>query len=145
MKEMSTLGFSTKSSEEIGEKEEMIKERISGALKNRFKPEFLNRVDEVIIFHSLTPADLEKIVEIQLARVGERLKQKNISMEVSKAVKEVLTKKGYDFKYGARPLKRVIQQMILDELAKRIVEGKLKSNSSVLIDAQNGTILVKSK
>lgn len=145
MREISSLGFSGKAQDEVQEKEDIIKERIMGALKSRFKPEFINRIDEITIFHSLTPKDIGQIVEIQLKRVRDRLLEKNIKMEVSDAVKQLLIQKGYDFKFGARPLKRAIQAMILDELARRIVEGKVQPNSDILVDTLNGGILVKNK
>jgi len=143
IKEISNLGFSSQVVDEGQEKEELNRNRIMASLKNRFKPEFLNRVDEIITFRPLKPDQLRKIVEIQLKKVAERLLEKNIKMEVSDKAKDILIEKGYDLNYGARPLKRVIQQLILDELAKKIIEGKIKSK--VIIDGSEGTILLKNR
>lgn len=111
------------------------------SLKERFKPEFLNRVDEVIIFHPLSKQMIEKIVGLQLQIVENRLAAKDIRLKVSAAVKAYLTQKGYDPLYGARPLKRVIQNDILDELALQIIEGKITSGGKVKIDLENGKII----
>ncbi len=143
LKEISSLGFSTAPDGEREEKEENVKERIMNSLKTRFKPEFLNRVDEIIVFHSLSLKELAQIVELQLKIVAERLLEKNIKMEVSPSAKNILVEKGYDQTYGARPLKRAIQQLILDELAKKIIEGKVKNR--IIVDAVNGNILLKNK
>lgn len=145
IKEVSNIGFAAASIDERQEKEDQIKERINLSLKTRFRPEFLNRIDEIIVFHSLVPDDLRHIVELQLNKIAQRLMDKNIKMEVTSVAKNILIEKGYDLNFGARPLKRIIQQMILDQLAKRIIEGKIKYNSKVTIDAANGNILLKNR
>jgi ATP-dependent Clp protease ATP-binding subunit ClpB len=96
--------------------------------------EFLNRIDEIVLFESLTPAALEKIVDLELLKVEKRLGNKNISVKVSPKIKKMLAAKGYDITYGARPLKRIIQTMILDELATEIIAGKIKDGDKVKID-----------
>lgn len=111
-----------------------MKEKIDKILKSHFKLEFLNRIDEIVLFESLLPESLEKIVELELAKVEKRLGHKNISVKVSAKVKQLLADKGYDITYGARPLKRIIQTMILDELALEIIEGKIKEGDKVRID-----------
>ncbi len=114
--------------------EEDIKQKILTALKENFKPEFLNRLDEIIIFHPITTAMLRQIVDLQLAQIEKRLAEKNIKIKLTPAAKEYLSKKGYDPAYGARPLKRVIQTEIMNQLAMLIIENKLKEENKVKID-----------
>lgn len=111
-----------------------MKEKIDKILKANFKLEFLNRIDEIVLFRSLAPEDLERIVDLELAKVEKRLSNKNISVRISPRVKKLLAEKGYDITYGARPLKRIIQTMILDELALEIIEDKIKEGDKVKID-----------
>jgi len=111
-----------------------MKEKIDKILRNHFKLEFLNRIDETVLFRSLTPEALEKIVELELAKVEKRLGNKNITLKISQKIKKILAERGYDITYGARPLKRVIQTMILDELAMEIIEGKIKEGDKVKIE-----------
>jgi len=111
-----------------------MKEKIDKILKNHFKLEFLNRIDEIVLFHSLTPLALEKIVTLELTKVEKRLNNKNILVKVHPQVKKLLAEKGYDVTYGARPLKRIIQTMILDELALEIIEGKIKEGDKIKIE-----------
>jgi len=111
-----------------------MKEKIDKILKENFKLEFLNRIDEIVVFKSLDKEALEKIVDLELDRVEKRLTNKEISLKISPKVKRMLAEKGYDITFGARPLKRIIQNMILDELALEIIEGKIKGGDDVLID-----------
>lgn len=131
-----SIGFGGGQNEEqkIKLREEEMKERIDGILKDYFKLEFLNRIDEIVIFKNLTKDSLEKIVELELNKVEKRLKNKNISVKISAKVKKYLSEKGYDPSFGARPLKRVIQNMLLDELALNIVEGKVQDGDKLTID-----------
>lgn len=144
IKKITRLGFVSETHSRHQEREEEIHSKIMEALKDRFKPEFLNRIDEIIIFHSLKPEHLKLIVDIQLNRVVNRvLSQKQIYLEFSSSVKEFLAKEGYNPSYGARPLKRVIQKFILDELAKLIVENKIKEGDKVFVDIKNNKIKFK--
>ncbi len=111
-----------------------MKEKIDKILRDHFKLEFLNRIDEIVVFRSLTPEALEKIVDLELLKVEKRLGYKNIAIKISPKVKKHLAEKGFDPTYGARPLKRIIQTMILDELALEIIEGKVKEGDKVKID-----------
>jgi len=131
-----SIGFSDASDQKQATKmrTEEMKEKIDKILKNHFKLEFLNRIDEIVLFQSLTPEALEKIVDLELRKVEKRLSNKNIAVKVSPKVKKLLADKGYDITYGARPLKRIIQNMILDELALEIIEGKIKEGDKVKID-----------
>jgi ATP-dependent Clp protease ATP-binding subunit ClpA len=119
-----------------------MKERVLESLRQSFKPEFLNRIDETIVFNSLSREDLAKIVELQLEQVQKRLALKRIKIKVTKEAKKVLAAKGFDPNYGARPLKRVIQQLILDKIARSIIEGKISEGDSVTIDEKAGEIMV---
>ena len=113
---------------------------VMDALRAHFRPEFLNRVDEIIIFDRLTEDDLKQIVEIQLGRLTKRLEQQKITLDLSDSAKELIARKGYDPVYGARPLKRAIQKEILDPLSIDILEGKVHEGETVHVDAKNGTL-----
>ena len=111
-----------------------MKEKIDKILKDHFKLEFLNRIDEVIIFKSLDKEVLSKIVDLELEKVEKRLKNKEINLKIALKVKKMLAEKSFDTTFGARPLKRMIQTLILDELAIEMIEGKIKEGDKVLID-----------
>jgi len=113
---------------------------VMDALRAHFRPEFLNRVDEIIIFDRLTEDDLKQIVEIQLGRLTKRLEQQKITLDLSDSAKELIAREGYDPVYGARPLKRAIQKEILDPLSIDILEGKVHEGETVHVDAKNGTL-----
>ncbi|HYR21402.1 MAG TPA: ATP-dependent chaperone ClpB [Chthoniobacterales bacterium] len=113
---------------------------VMDALRAHFRPEFLNRVDEIIIFDRLSEDDLKKIVEIQLRRLSKRLEQQKITLELSDSAKALLAREGYDPVYGARPLRRTIQKEILDPLSIDILEGKIREGQTVKVDAKNGAL-----
>lgn len=137
------LGFDGEKSKSKEIKESEMRDKVLIELRNNFKPEFLNRLDEIIIFHPLSKKMLEKIVELQVEIVKERLNKKDIELSVSGEAKKYLTQKGFDPIYGARPLKRVIQNEILDELALLIIEGKVKNGNKVKVDFKNGKIVIE--
>jgi ATP-dependent Clp protease ATP-binding subunit ClpB len=110
--------------------------RLMEALRAHFKPEFLNRVDEIVIFHQLQRAHIDRIVEIQLGRVRRLLAQRRVTLELTDEAKRLLAEKGYDPHYGARPLKRVIQRMLQDPLALKILEGEFPEGTKVEADAR---------
>jgi ATP-dependent Clp protease ATP-binding subunit ClpB len=112
------------------------------ALRNHFRPEFLNRVDEIIIFDRLTEDELTKIVDIQLARVLRRLQQQGLKLTLKDSAKHLLAKEGYDPVYGARPLKRVIQKEIETTLGRQLLEGKIRDGQTVVVayDAKRGQL-----
>lgn len=119
-----------------------IEKRINQALKNNFRPEFLNRIDEKIFFRRLQKEDIHKIVDIQLAILQKRLQDKNITLEVSPKVKDLLGERGYDPVYGARPLKRTVQKYIQDLLALKILQGEIKEKDQVKVNlSKNGEIV----
>src|SRR5216110_541584 len=113
---------------------------VMDALRAHFRPEFLNRVDEIIIFDRLTEHDLKKIVEIQLSRLTKRLEQQKITLKLCDSAKALLAREGYDPVYGARPLRRAIQKEILDPLSIEILEGKVRESQTVYVDAKNGAL-----
>src|SRR5881296_65071 len=113
---------------------------VMDALRAHFRPEFLNRVDEIIIFDRLTEDDLKKIVEIQLNRLSKRLEQQKITLDLSDSAKELLAREGYDPVYGARPLRRTIQKEILDPLSIDILEGKVREGQTVHVNAKDGVL-----
>ncbi len=119
--------------------------QVMASLREHFRPEFLNRVDEIIIFQSLGRAELERIVEIQLERVRNRLAERRITLELTPTALELLTNEGYDPVYGARPLKRAIQHLILDQLAMALLEGDFGDGSHIIADSQDGQLIFRHK
>ena len=117
-----------------------VREQVTEALKAHFRPEFLNRIDEIIVFHPLEMSHLKQIVEIQLRRLEQRLAEKRISLKLTEAAKELLAREGFDPVYGARPLKRTIQRAVLDPLALKVLEGEFKPGDTVVVDAVNGRL-----
>jgi ATP-dependent Clp protease ATP-binding subunit ClpB len=118
-----------------GEEYRRMKEAVLDELRRAFRPEFLNRLDEIIVFHSLSEEQLKQIVEIQLGTLRARLEERHITLELTDAAKTRLVRTGYDPNYGARPLKRAIQREIETPLAKRIVAGEIHEGETILVDA----------
>jgi ATP-dependent Clp protease ATP-binding subunit ClpB len=118
---------------------------VMDALRQHFRPEFLNRIDEVIIFDRLGEEELKKIVEIQLSRLTRRLEQQKIVLDLSDRAKAFIAREGFDPVYGARPLKRAIQKEILDPLSLEILEGKIREGQTIHVDAKNGTLEFKAQ
>jgi ATP-dependent Clp protease ATP-binding subunit ClpB len=120
---------------DLGEKDyEEMRRRVMEAVKTHFKPEFLNRIDELIIFHGLALEQIKAIVEIQVKKLEQRLLERQIQLKMTEKAKEWLAKEGFDPAYGARPLKRVIQKGIQDKLAMKLLEGKFKEGSTITAD-----------
>jgi ATP-dependent Clp protease ATP-binding subunit ClpB len=143
-----SIGFADGSDEKEATRwrEDDMKEKIDQILKDNFKLEFLNRIDEIVIFKSLTRETLAAIVDLELEKVAKRLVDKNIKIKIAAKVKSLLAEKGYDITFGARPLKRIIQTMILDELALNIIEGKIKEGDNITIDLGiKNEVLIKVK
>jgi ATP-dependent Clp protease ATP-binding subunit ClpB len=109
-------------------------------LKAFFRPEFLNRVDEIVIFNPLTKKLLARIVDIQVDRMKKYIREKNIDLRLTEKAKEYFAEIGFDPIYGARPLKRVLQKMILNDLAKRILEGSFREGDTVNVEVENGEV-----
>lgn len=119
-----------------------MKDKLDNILKNHFKLEFLNRIDEIVIFKSLSKEAINNIVDLELQKVGRRLALKGIKFKVTTKVKKHIADKGYDITFGARPLKRVIQNQVLDELALEIIEGKIKEGSIITAELEAGQRVV---
>jgi len=142
VKEMSELGFQIYEGEEKTKiNTEEMKKKIRNSLKENFKPEFLNRIDEIIIFDSLTKEDISAIADLQMELVKKRLISRGIHLELDKTAKDYLVKNGYSSEYGARELKRLIQKSILDPLAQKIVAGEIKSGEKIIIKAKGEEIV----
>jgi len=128
--------------QELADNYTVLREKVFDALKRTMRPEFLNRIDEIIIFRPLTLEHVKEIVDILLVDLKKRLKERNIEFEMSDSVKEFLAREGYDPAYGARPLKRTIQRYIETPLANEIIEGKIKEGK-VVAELENGNIVFK--
>jgi len=139
-----TIGFTSHSDEAKGQQQshERMKEKLLGELKKAFRPEFLNRVDGVVVFHSLTKEQIRQIVDLMLATVDQQLSEKNIKLEVTEAAKDFLGEKGYDEVFGARPLRRVIQNMVEDKLSEDLLRGKFQSGDTIVVDLEGEEIVV---
>ena len=142
---MEKFGFALSADEKqenLRQAEEM-KEKIRQALEQRFRPEFLNRLDEIVVFNSLSTDDLKKIADIQIGFLEKRLAKKEIEIKATPEVLSFLVREGYDAHYGARPLKRLIQAKILNSLAEQIVGGRIKSGDVVLIKAKGNELVIE--
>ncbi|MCB0110472.1 MAG: AAA family ATPase, partial [Caldilineaceae bacterium] len=115
--------------------DEEVEKRVRQVLREHFRPEFLNRLDEIVVFHALHKEQLKAIIEIQLGHLRKLLKERNITLELTEKAKELLVQEGYDPAFGARPLKRVLQHRIADPLAVQILEGKIFNGEHLLVDA----------
>jgi ATP-dependent Clp protease ATP-binding subunit ClpB len=141
-----SLGFREESSEaDEGLSEKEIEEKVLASLRETFKPEFLNRLDEIVIFRPLSREMLRSIADLQFEKVKGRLAEKGIFVEITPAAKTYLIREGYDPSYGARPLKRIIQSRILDRLAMEVLEGKVREGDSVAIGVKGGEIVFAKK
>ncbi|MCD6550284.1 ATP-dependent chaperone ClpB [bacterium] len=141
IREMAPIGFVSRAKKEQQQK---VKEKIMEALKRHFRPEFLNRIDEIIIFNYLGKEEIKKIVDLELKKVEKRLAKKNLRIKVSKEAKELLAEKGFDPDLGARPLKRVIQQLIVDPLSLKIVSGEIKEGDIIYVEVKDSKIVLLS-
>jgi ATP-dependent Clp protease ATP-binding subunit ClpC len=131
MRKNMVMGFGVKSDEHSYEQ---MKEKMMGEAKRVFKPEFLNRLDDIIVFHSLTRDDLTKIVDIEVAKVHTRLKPREITFRLTPEATSFLIEKGYDPQYGARPLRRAVERYLEDPMAEEILRGTIKNSDFVVVD-----------
>jgi ATP-dependent Clp protease ATP-binding subunit ClpB len=120
--------------------DERIRERIEEILATTFKPEFLNRIDDTVIFHRLSRSDLSRIVDLQVDQLAGRVREKGIEIELSDEARTLLGNLGYDPTYGARPLKRVIQKQLVDRLALALLEGDFREGDTVAVEAEEGEL-----
>ncbi|MFC2026372.1 ATP-dependent Clp protease ATP-binding subunit [Chloroflexota bacterium] len=143
----SAIGFVSRSDEAKSQQGsyERMKEKLLGEVKKAFRPEFLNRIDATIVFHPLTKEQIREIVDLIMVLVTKQLDEKGIKLEVTEAAKDFLGKKGYDEVYGARPLRRVIQDMVEDKISEDLLRGKFRSGDTVVIDLEDEEIIVRSE
>ena len=139
------LGFETGKEDEEKKQYEETKKQVMGELKKTFRPEFINRIDEIIVFHKLTEKEIDKIIELMLEETKKRLKAEGIEITIDKSVKELIAKKGTDTTYGARPLRRAIQSFLEDKLAEEILDGNLKAGIKANVSAKEEEIIVKAR
>ncbi|HEX2025241.1 MAG TPA: ATP-dependent Clp protease ATP-binding subunit, partial [Actinomycetota bacterium] len=134
-----TLGFSPGGNEEVTY--EKMKDRVMDELKRSFRPEFLNRIDEIIVFHSLSRENVKSIVDLMIRRVEDQLKAKDVDIELTDAAKDVLAEKGYDPALGARPLRRTIQRMVEDQLSEKLLYKEFNAGQTIIVDARDGELV----
>ena len=138
------LGFANdKSTENEKQEYENIKKEVLAELKKQFRPEFINRIDDIIVFHKLNNEDINKIMEIMLKQVQKRLELQNYKVEIDDSAKELIAKKGVDNNYGARPLRRSIQNMLEDKIAEAILDGIIKPGKKAIATAKDDEIIIK--
>lgn len=142
-KRRGAIGFAH-ADEESSLNEEQMKQGLMERLRDQFRPEFLNRIDETVIFHALRREHLTDIVRLQTQAVIKRLQEKRIHLTFSPEAETLLADKGYDPQFGARPLKRTIQELVLDDLALKIVDGTVQEGARVQIDVEDGAIIIRS-
>jgi ATP-dependent Clp protease ATP-binding subunit ClpB len=121
----------------------VIRERVERILRETFKPEFLNRLDETVIFHRLSREDIGRIVELQVEQLAGRLAERGVAIELTDDARTLLGNLGYDPTYGARPLKRVIQKRLVDRLALALLEGEIGEGQRVRVDAEDGELVFR--
>ena len=139
-----SIGFAARSDEAKTQQEayERMKEKLLGEVKKAFRPEFLNRIDGTVVFHPLTREHIRKIVDLMLATVTQQLAEKEVKLEVTDAAKDFLGEKGYDEVFGARPLRRVIQDMVEDKLSESLLRGKFQPGDTAVVDLEGEEITV---
>lgn len=133
------IGFRVTEDEEASYQD--MKKKVMDELRRTFRPEFLNRIDEVIVFHALQKDDIKKIVDIMLREVKDQLRERDIELSITDAAKDVLAEEGFDPDFGARPLRRAIQRLIENPLSEELLRGKFSEGDTVRVDAENGTIV----
>jgi ATP-dependent Clp protease ATP-binding subunit ClpA len=133
--------FNTVKSDAEERDEDAVRRGYMAALREHFRPEFLNRIDEVVIFHALDRDDLRKIVDIQVAQLTKRLAERGITLTMTEAAENYIALRGYDPVFGARPLKRTIQKRVLDPLALKVLEGAFRDGDHVIVDLKQGELV----
>jgi ATP-dependent Clp protease ATP-binding subunit ClpC len=140
LRRQTTMGFAA--TKPLGEHEfEAMRDRLLEEAKKVFKPEFINRLDDIIVFHQLTKADLMQIVELEVAKVLRRVKAKEVHIELEQSAKEFLIEKGYDPQYGARPMRRAVERYLEDPFAEELLRGNVKGGDVVHVGVNNGRLV----
>ena len=140
------LGFKTETADEqkkLEQLHERMKKTIQDEMKKVFKPEFLNRIDHIVVFRALSQVDIRKIVNLQLANLASRLQEKAIVLRFTTKLKNLLVSKGYDAEQGARPMRRAIQSLVEDKLATQILDGSIVASSEVVVSASGEEVTTK--
>jgi ATP-dependent Clp protease ATP-binding subunit ClpC len=140
IKKQSAIGF-TPSAGSAESSYELMREKLKAEAKTTFKPEFLNRLDDVIVFHTLSKIDLTQILHLEIAKLSSRLEARNLRIQPDTSAIEFLIQKGYDPAYGARPMRRAVEQYIEDPLAEELIKGKIAPNETVTITVKNNMIV----
>ena len=126
---------------DLAEQPDLLRKRVMDALRGQFRPEFLNRIDEIVIFKNLVTEQLMEIVDKETAILAKRLAERKIALELTPNAKALIAKEGFDAAYGARPIKRTIQRLVLDPLAQKVLMGEFKEGDTAMVDAQDGKIV----
>ena len=136
-----TSNLGSREIQEVSDDEKQVREAVTQVLREHFKPEFLNRIDDIVIFHRLSREQISQIVDVQLERLRQMLHERNISIVLDDSAKELLAREGYDPNYGARPLKRAIQTLIQNPLAMKLLQGDIQPGQTVTVSAQDGELV----
>jgi ATP-dependent Clp protease ATP-binding subunit ClpB len=131
-----TSNLGSRDIQALGDDEKQAREAVLQVLRDHFKPEFLNRIDDIVIFHQLSREQIVKIIDVQLERLRLMLAERNITLELATSARELLAREGYDPNYGARPLKRAIQTLIQNPLAVKLLRGEIASGQSIQVSAE---------
>lgn len=145
IRKQKTLGFAVNETDLVKSEYEKMKENVMGELRRTFRPEFLNRIDDIIVFHALEREHIGQIVDLMLKDLRKRLKDLNIDLNISDKAKEYIADKGFDVQFGARPLKRAIQKMVEDQLSEELLKGTIKTGNEILVDVSDNNIVIKPK
>jgi len=147
IKKQNTFGFGMAIEKDKQEQDEYkrMKEGVMTELKKNFKPEFLNRIDDIIVFHSLTQKDIEKIVHLMTKSLEKRLLERGITISLDEQAMKIITQEGYDLEFGARPLKRAIQKLLEDPIAEMMLRGDIKEEQSLVITGDGEKLKIESK
>jgi ATP-dependent Clp protease ATP-binding subunit ClpC len=139
LKKQTTMGFAA--TKPLGEHEyDTMRDGLLEEAKKAFKPEFINRLDDIIVFHQLTRVDLLQIVELEVAKVFRRIKEKEVGIDLDQSAKEMLIEKGYDPQYGARPMRRAVERYLEDPFAEELLRGNVKAGDVVHVSAAGGKL-----
>jgi ATP-dependent Clp protease ATP-binding subunit ClpB len=133
-----TSNLGSREIQEISEDEKKVREAVTQVLRDHFKPEFLNRIDDIVIFHRLSREQISQIIDVQLERLCAMLHERNVSLVLEDSAKQLLAREGYDPNFGARPLKRAIQTLIQNPLAMKLLRGEVAPGQTVVVSARDG-------
>jgi ATP-dependent Clp protease ATP-binding subunit ClpB len=133
-----TSNLGSREMQEVSDDEKQVREAVIQILREHFKPEFLNRIDDIVIFRRLSREQIAQIIDVQLERLRAMLHERNISLELKDSARELLAREGYDPNFGARPLKRAIQTLIQNPLAMKLLRGEILPGQTIIVSARDG-------